>query len=152
MKYPILELMKEKGAPLTREEYLRWAFLGNPPVELDPEEEAMLPPQFRPGSCTVFVKPPNSPMMIAAENVTVELVEEWFCLHAPELRAQGIKIWVYLPLSDDPEDEMKQRMFICELCGIECSNDCFLLPDGGLLCPPCNKDFSERDSHRNQEA
>ena len=44
---PTLALMKAYKAPLTRENYLNWAFNGNPPSTLDAEEEMQLPPQFR---------------------------------------------------------------------------------------------------------
>jgi hypothetical protein len=43
----VLSAMIRYNAPETREEYLMWAFLGNPPEELTPELEAELPPQFR---------------------------------------------------------------------------------------------------------
>jgi hypothetical protein len=38
-----LEYMKKQGVPLTRENYLDYAYLGNPPQELGPEEEAQIP-------------------------------------------------------------------------------------------------------------
>ena len=44
---PVLALMKAYGAELTRENYLNWAFNGDPPAELSAEEEAQLPRQFR---------------------------------------------------------------------------------------------------------
>ena len=50
MEDPILALMKEYGVELTRENYLRWQYLGqygDPPAELTAEEEAELPRQFR---------------------------------------------------------------------------------------------------------
>jgi late competence protein required for DNA uptake (superfamily II DNA/RNA helicase) len=28
-------------------------------------------------------------------------------------------------------------MFICERCGVDCSDDCFIVPSGKLLCPAC---------------
>jgi late competence protein required for DNA uptake (superfamily II DNA/RNA helicase) len=28
-------------------------------------------------------------------------------------------------------------MFTCERCGVDCSEDCFIVPNGKLLCPPC---------------
>lgn len=42
-----LEYMKKNNVPLTRENYLDYAYLGNPPEALDAEEEAQLPEQFR---------------------------------------------------------------------------------------------------------
>jgi hypothetical protein len=39
--------MKRYGAPMTREAYLNWAFMGEPPAILSAEEEAELPPQFQ---------------------------------------------------------------------------------------------------------
>lgn len=47
MTNSVLALMKAYKAPLTRENYLNWAFNGNPPNTLDPEEEAQVPEQFR---------------------------------------------------------------------------------------------------------
>ena len=41
------EYMKKNGVPLTREDYLDYAYLGNPPEHLTAEEEAQLPEQFR---------------------------------------------------------------------------------------------------------
>ena len=38
-----LEYMKKNGVPLTRENYLDYAYLGNPPDELSAEEEAEIP-------------------------------------------------------------------------------------------------------------
>lgn len=43
----VLEFMKQNGIPMTREDYLEIAYMGNPPAELDAEEEAQLPEQFR---------------------------------------------------------------------------------------------------------
>jgi hypothetical protein len=43
----VLEKMKEEGIPMTRENYLELAYMGNPPEELDGEEEAALPEQFQ---------------------------------------------------------------------------------------------------------
>jgi hypothetical protein len=43
----VLEKMKALGLPMTRENYLYLAYLGNPPDELGPEEEAELPEQFQ---------------------------------------------------------------------------------------------------------
>lgn len=44
---PVLALMREYGAEMTRENYLNWAFCGEPPAELSAEEEAELPRQFQ---------------------------------------------------------------------------------------------------------
>ena len=46
-----LEHMKKKGIPLTRENYLDFAYLGNPPPpeEWGAELEAELPEEFRVG-------------------------------------------------------------------------------------------------------
>jgi hypothetical protein len=41
-----VKLLKELGIPVTRENYLRLAFAGNPPQELDGELEAELPTAF----------------------------------------------------------------------------------------------------------
>ena len=38
----ILAMMKTHHIPMTRENYLALAYLGHPPAELDPEEEAEL--------------------------------------------------------------------------------------------------------------
>jgi hypothetical protein len=38
--------MKKNGIPVTRENYLDFAYLGNPPEELGPEEEAELPEEI----------------------------------------------------------------------------------------------------------
>jgi hypothetical protein len=42
-----LAAMKRAKAPLTLENYLHWAYLGNPPAKLDAEQEAELPEQFQ---------------------------------------------------------------------------------------------------------
>jgi hypothetical protein len=42
-----VEFMKKNGVPLTRENYLDYAYLGNPPPVLDAEEEAELPPEVQ---------------------------------------------------------------------------------------------------------
>ena len=42
-----LEYMKKNGVPLTRENYLDYAYLGNPPAQLSAEEEAELPEEFK---------------------------------------------------------------------------------------------------------
>lgn len=39
----ILDFMKEKKVPITRDNYLAIAYMGNPPEELSAEEEAELP-------------------------------------------------------------------------------------------------------------
>ena len=45
---PTLQMLKEYGLPVTRENYLYVAFMGNPPEEpLDGEIEASLPPELR---------------------------------------------------------------------------------------------------------
>jgi len=43
----ILKFMNEHKIPSTRENYLEIAFMGTPPDELDPEDEAALPAQFQ---------------------------------------------------------------------------------------------------------
>jgi hypothetical protein len=43
----VLVMMRRFGWPMTRENYLEMAYMGNPPAKLGPEEEAELPPQFR---------------------------------------------------------------------------------------------------------
>jgi hypothetical protein len=43
---PVEALMQEYGAPMTREEYIRWNNLGKD-TKLSPEEEGELPPRFR---------------------------------------------------------------------------------------------------------
>jgi hypothetical protein len=43
----VLELMKEKKIPLTRQNYLDIAFGADAPDELHPEHEAMLPDMFK---------------------------------------------------------------------------------------------------------
>lgn len=43
----VLDKMKELGVPPTRKNYLDFAYFGTPPAILGPEEEAMLPEQFR---------------------------------------------------------------------------------------------------------
>ena len=54
----ILDLMKRRNIPLTRENYLDIAYFGNPPQELDAEAEAEFPPEFRkknhPDDCKEF--------------------------------------------------------------------------------------------------
>ena len=43
----VLNYMKKHNLPLTREKYLEFAYLGNPPEELDAEQEAELPREFQ---------------------------------------------------------------------------------------------------------
>jgi hypothetical protein len=43
----VLEKMKQAGIPMTRENYLELAYLGQPPAELSGEEESELPEQFQ---------------------------------------------------------------------------------------------------------
>ena len=43
----VLDKMKESKIPMTRENYLQLAYFGNPPEQLDAEEEAQLPEQFQ---------------------------------------------------------------------------------------------------------
>jgi hypothetical protein len=43
----VLEKMKQTGIPMTRENYLELAYLGEPPAELSGEEETELPEQFQ---------------------------------------------------------------------------------------------------------
>jgi len=40
-------MMRTHRVPLTRENYLTFAYLGKPPKQLSPEEEAELPARFR---------------------------------------------------------------------------------------------------------
>jgi hypothetical protein len=44
---PTLEFLKVNNIPVTRANYLAVEYLGNPPEELDPEQEAALPWQAR---------------------------------------------------------------------------------------------------------
>lgn len=44
---PVLQEMNRLGLPQDRETYLALNYLGNPPEELDAEEEADLPEQFQ---------------------------------------------------------------------------------------------------------
>lgn len=46
-KDPVVEYLKKNNTPLTRENYLQVAYLGDPPKELDAEVEAMLPEEIR---------------------------------------------------------------------------------------------------------
>jgi hypothetical protein len=43
----VSEHLKRKGIPLTRENYLFFAYLGDPPEELGVEEESMLPEEIQ---------------------------------------------------------------------------------------------------------
>jgi hypothetical protein len=43
----VVNHMKKHGIPVTRENYLDFAYLGNPPEELGPEEEAELPEEIK---------------------------------------------------------------------------------------------------------
>jgi hypothetical protein len=43
----VLDKMKQENIPMTRENYLALAYLGNVPEQLDAEEESMLPEQFQ---------------------------------------------------------------------------------------------------------
>jgi len=45
----VLDKMKQENIPLTRENYLALAYLGNPPEELGAEEEAELPEEIQNG-------------------------------------------------------------------------------------------------------
>ncbi len=42
-KDAVIEEMIKRGVPLTRDNYLDFAYLGNPPDELDAEEESQIP-------------------------------------------------------------------------------------------------------------
>lgn len=44
---PIIERLKKEGLPVTRENYLQFAYLGDPPAKLSAEEEDALPEQFQ---------------------------------------------------------------------------------------------------------
>jgi hypothetical protein len=43
----VLAAMKRAGAPLTRDEFLYWVYLGDVPETIHPEEEAEFPEQFQ---------------------------------------------------------------------------------------------------------
>jgi hypothetical protein len=43
----LLEKMRQMSVPLTRENYLKFAYFGNPPEMLSAEEEANLPGMFQ---------------------------------------------------------------------------------------------------------
>jgi len=42
-----VELLKKARVPVTRENYLNMAYLGNPPKELEAEQEAELPKELQ---------------------------------------------------------------------------------------------------------
>lgn len=44
---PVIEAMKKYKIPITRENYLDLAYMGEPPEELSAEEELELPEQLR---------------------------------------------------------------------------------------------------------
>lgn len=88
--YPILDKMKARGLPLTREVYLsldRWE--SDP--ELTPEEEAALPPEFRKDPP---LKSTQKQCVIVADCLTSPAEREWreknvpLCLHHPGYREQ----------------------------------------------------------------
>jgi len=54
----VLEYMKKNKVPLTREDYLDYAYLGNPPEELSSEEEASLPEEFQRKETESETEPP----------------------------------------------------------------------------------------------
>lgn len=43
----VIEKMKKESIPLTRENYLQFAYMGNPPEKLTAEEEDALPAEFQ---------------------------------------------------------------------------------------------------------
>ena len=43
----VVEFMKRHDVPLTRDNYLQIAYMGNPPEELDAEDEAELPEELQ---------------------------------------------------------------------------------------------------------
>jgi hypothetical protein len=47
MIHPTLAAMKAYRAPMTREEFLNWEYLGSVPGEISAEEEETFPPEFR---------------------------------------------------------------------------------------------------------
>lgn len=44
---PVVNYLKAHSTPVTRENYLNLAYLGDPPKELSAEEEAALPEEIR---------------------------------------------------------------------------------------------------------
>lgn len=42
-----LQYLKDKGIPITRDNYLNIAYFGNPPEKLSSEEESMLPEEVQ---------------------------------------------------------------------------------------------------------
>jgi hypothetical protein len=57
----VLAYMKKNNVPLTREDYLDFAYLGNPPEELGVEEEAQLPEEFQRKQDQEFQVRPSPP-------------------------------------------------------------------------------------------
>lgn len=55
---PLLAAMREYSAPITRDEYLAWHYLGSVPTEISPEEEAEFPERFQ--LSTLLDTPPAS--------------------------------------------------------------------------------------------
>jgi hypothetical protein len=43
----VVDYLKAHGTPVTRENYLNLAYLGDPPKELSAEEEAAIPEELR---------------------------------------------------------------------------------------------------------
>jgi len=43
----LLKLMRHFNIPITREDYLNLAYMGEPPAALTPEQEEELPPELR---------------------------------------------------------------------------------------------------------
>jgi hypothetical protein len=44
---PLVRIMRRHGIPVTRENYLDLAYMGQPPEELGPEEESELPEELQ---------------------------------------------------------------------------------------------------------
>ena len=51
----VLAAMIEKGVPLTRENYLHIAYMGNPPEEIGGEIEAAIPQEIRDAEDTAWM-------------------------------------------------------------------------------------------------
>ena len=51
----VLELMKERGVPLTRENYLHIAYMGDVPEEIGGEIEASIPQEIRDAEDTAWM-------------------------------------------------------------------------------------------------